>query len=77
MEIMKQLPNLLNHDRIMIALDWAYEKSINGIPGFDSAEELAANYQNKADSAYNQANMLIRYQNKNQHYRDLSTELEA
>lgn len=56
-------PAVISHEKMMQALDWAYEKSVNGIGGFDSAEELANSYQGKYDSTLKQANMLIRFQN--------------
>lgn len=55
--------NLISQEKIMQALDWAYEKSVNGVAGLDSAEELAASYTRKGGSAYEQANSLIRFQN--------------
>lgn len=48
----------------MQALDWAYEKSINGVAGLDSAEELAKSYMQDSSDKYEQANsLLIRWQN--------------
>jgi hypothetical protein len=37
----------LNSNKILNVLDWAYEKSLNGIPGGLSAEELAQDYLSK------------------------------
>ena len=34
------MSNELTESKIMQALDWAYDKSINGISGLDSATEL-------------------------------------
>ncbi|MEE1259770.1 MAG: hypothetical protein U0K66_06265 [Paludibacteraceae bacterium] len=36
----------LTQETIMKAMDWAYEKAVNGngVPGIDSAEEIANNY---------------------------------
>lgn len=31
----------LTHDLIMEALNWAYDRAIEGIPGLESAEEMA------------------------------------
>lgn len=54
---------LVSQERILQALDWAYETSVNGVAGMDSAEELAASYMKNTDSPYEQANSLIRWQN--------------
>jgi uncharacterized protein (DUF697 family) len=55
---------LITQEQITSALDWAYEKSVNGVAGLDSAEELANSYRNgNSDSPYEQANSLIRWQN--------------
>jgi len=54
----------LTHDTIMKALDWSYDKAINGgIPGMDTAIELAENYSNKRGTLIENANSLIRWQN--------------
>lgn len=55
--------NMINQESIMQALDWAYEKSINGVAGLDSADELARSYMQSGDNKYEQANSLIRWQN--------------
>ena len=47
---------------IMQALDWAYDKAINGVAGLDSASELAKHYRSKGGSRVDQANSLIRWQ---------------
>lgn len=55
---------LITQEQIEKALDWAYEKSVNGVAGLDSAEDLAKSYQKDGGSdAYVQANALIRWQN--------------
>ena len=55
---------LITQEQIASALDWAYEKSVNGVAGLDSAEELADTYRKgNNDSVYDQANSLIRWQN--------------
>lgn len=48
---------------ILLALDWAYDKAINGIVGLDSATELAEHYMKDGDNRVKQANKLIRWQN--------------
>jgi hypothetical protein len=54
----------LTHDTMMTALDWSYDKALNGgIPGMDTATELADNYLKKKGSLEEQVNSLIRWQN--------------
>lgn len=53
----------ITQNKIMAALDWGYEKSVNGIPGLDSAQELADSYMRKKGSRIEQANSLISWQN--------------
>lgn len=55
--------NLISQEKIEQALDWAYDKAVNGFAGLDSAEELAASYTKNGGSAYDHANSLIRFQN--------------
>lgn len=52
----------LTQSKMMRALDWTYDKAIEGIPGFDSSEELAESYR-KSDDLVVCANSLIRWQN--------------
>ena len=53
----------LTESKIMDILDWTYEKAVNGLPGLDSAYDLAADYTKSNESLYSQANSLIRWQN--------------
>ena len=53
----------LTESKIMQALDWAYDKAVNGVPGLDSASELAADYMKQEGSRIDQVNALIRWQN--------------
>jgi len=53
----------LNHSAIMKVLDWAYEKAISGVPGMDSAAELAQKYMKQDGTIHDNANSLIRWQN--------------
>ena len=53
----------LNQGVIMKALDWGYENAINGIPGFDSAYEMADSYTSKGGSPRKNSRSLIRWQN--------------
>lgn len=53
----------LTKNKIMKALDWAYDKAINGVPGLDSAQEMAESYLSGEGSIRDKANALIRWQN--------------
>lgn len=53
----------LTQQKIMSALDFAYDKAINGVPGLDSASELAESYLKEKGNLKEQANSLIRWQN--------------
>lgn len=48
---------------IMKAMDWAYDKAVNGVPGLDSASEMASDYLKGSGSLVDKANSLIRWQN--------------
>ena len=52
----------LTERKVMEALDWTYDKAINGVLGLDSAEELAASYADSGQSPTKRANALIRSQ---------------
>ena len=51
-----------NQSIIMKALDYSYEKAVDGIPGFDSASELAESYMKNGKDPAKNANALIRWQ---------------
>lgn len=53
----------LTENKILGALDWAYDKAVGGIPGLDSAQELAECYMKNGSCKTSQANSLIRWQN--------------
>lgn len=53
----------ITQNSIMEALDWAYEKAVGGLPGLDSASEIADSYSKSEGSKIDQANSLIRWQN--------------
>ena len=53
----------LTQGKIMAALDFAYDKAINGVPGLDSESELAESYMKESGSLKEKANSLIRWQN--------------
>lgn len=57
------MSNELSESKIMQALDWAYDKAINGVSGLDSASELADSYMKKNSYPVDMANSLIRWQN--------------
>lgn len=59
----KMAKEKLNQGIIMKTLDWGYENAVNGIPGFDSAYEMAENYMVKGDDPKKNVNSLIRWQN--------------
>jgi len=48
---------------IMKSLDWAYGSAVDGIPGLDSAEEMASDYKDSGRTPWQNANSLIRWQN--------------
>jgi uncharacterized protein (DUF697 family) len=47
---------------IQKALDWAYDKAVNGVPGLDSAQQIAADYAKQDGSLRDRADSLIRWQ---------------
>lgn len=53
----------LTQDSIKQMLDWIYVKAVEGVPGFDSATEMARTYSKQGGNAVDQANSLIRWQN--------------
>jgi len=53
----------LTEQTIMKALEWSYDKAINGgIPGTETAIELAMNYQKKGGTPEEQAKRLVNWQ---------------
>jgi hypothetical protein len=57
------MENKIEQSMIMDALDWSYEKAVGGLPGFDSAQELAESYLKKNQNPDDAINSLIRWQN--------------
>lgn len=54
----------LTQEAIMSALDWSYDKAVNGgIPGMDTALELADSYLQKGGTLDEQVKSLIAWQN--------------
>lgn len=56
------MANKINQSTITKCMDWAYEKAINGVPGIDSAEELARSYMKSGVTTRNDVDSLIRWQ---------------
>jgi hypothetical protein len=52
----------LTESKIMQALDWAYDKAVNGVPGVDSAQKMAEDYLSGDGTLHSKANSLIRWQ---------------
>ena len=52
----------ITENKIQQALNFAYDKAVNGIAGLDSAADLAENYKND-DCLHDQCNSLIKWQN--------------
>jgi len=52
----------ITENKMHQALEFAYDKAINGVAGLDSASELAESYKNNG-SLHDQCNALIRWQN--------------
>ena len=57
------MKNLLNRQTIMQVLDWAYERTLTGIPGLDSVDGLARKFMMKEGTMHEKADSLIRCQN--------------
>lgn len=55
--------NALTQNTILKTLDWAYAKATDGMPGMDSAEEMAENYLKGDRTQVEKVNSLIRWQN--------------
>ena len=54
---------LISQEKIEQVLDWAYDKSLNGVVGLDSAFALAESYMKGHGPRIDQVNSLIRFQN--------------
>lgn len=55
--------NSLTESKITQVLDWAYEKAVDGLPGTETAAELAESYLRKSTSVEKAIDSLIRWQN--------------
>lgn len=59
-----EMAEKISESKIMQALDWAYDKALNGnIPGTDSSYEMAENYLKGEADLVDKVNSLIRWQN--------------
>lgn len=52
----------LDHNAVVRALDWSYDKAIDGVPGFGTAEEMARDYLKGSASLEEKADELIQWQ---------------
>ncbi len=57
------MANELTEAKIMQALDWAYTKAVDGVPGLDSATDMADDYMKGTEPLIDKVNSLIRWQN--------------
>jgi len=48
---------------ILKVMDWAYERAVGGVPGLESAQQLAEDFIKGDESTVQKANKLIRWQN--------------
>lgn len=53
----------LNQEIILKSLDWAYSKAINGVPGLDSAQDIANDVSQREGTLIDKVNSLIKWQN--------------
>ncbi len=53
----------INKSMLTSALNFTYDKAVNGLPGCDTAEQMASNYMRPDLSVRQEANRLIRWQN--------------
>ncbi|MEG2869234.1 MAG: EcsC family protein [Terrisporobacter sp.] len=54
--------NNITESKMMEVLDWSYDKAINGLPGMDTAEELASSYLRKSSSVDEAIDKFIKWQ---------------
>ena len=52
----------MKQSTMMKALDWAYDKAINGLPGAETAEELGDDYKRQSGTLNENIDSLIRWQ---------------
>lgn len=56
------MAEILNKSVIMKALDYGYDKAVNGLPGMETADELASSYMKNEGTLEDQANDLVKWQ---------------
>ena len=56
------MKKIITQDHIESAMDWAYQRAVDGIPGMGSAGELAADYASGSGTDYQKATRLIGWQ---------------
>ncbi len=54
--------NNLTESKIMQVLDWSYDKAVNGLPGMETADELAEKYLSKSKSIDEAIDKFINWQ---------------
>lgn len=60
---MKNELTSLSQEVILNALDWAYDKAVNGVRGLDSVQDMADDYLKGEGALIDKVNSLIRWQN--------------
>ena len=60
---MKNQNKLISHSFVLKIMDWAYEKAVGGMPGLESAQQLAEEFLKEEGTLTQKANKLIRWQN--------------
>lgn len=53
---------VLTQSKLMKIMDWSYKKAVDGLPGMDTAQELAQSYLNKSKSTDEAIDKLIKWQ---------------
>ena len=53
----------LSQEIILKSLDWAYSIAFNGVPGLDSAQDIANDFSQREGTLIDKVNSLIRWQN--------------
>ena len=56
---MKNELTSLSQEVILNALDWAYDKAVNGVRGLDSAQDMADDYLKGEGALIDKVNSLI------------------
>lgn len=54
--------NCITESKMMQVLEWSYDKAVNGLPGMETADELAQNYISKYKSVDKAIDNFIRWQ---------------